>query len=116
MRRQVGALLALGLVAASLATPAPFVAANDSSFTTNVSVGASRTLPSGSFASYAGCRVGYNGTTEYRCAFEFGISIPSTAKILSASLSITKIGGFCGLGCPVDVFAYHGNGSGDLAD
>lgn len=117
MRRLAVALIAFGLVAfAPVATPDVALASSDASYTTDVTVGASRTLPSGSFGFSDGCQVGYSGTTEYRCAFEFAISIPSTAKIEAATLAVRKTGGNCGLGCPVDVFAYNGNGNDDLAD
>ena len=117
MRRLAGALMTLGLIAGiPMAAPGLVRASTDSSYTTTVTVGASRTLPSGAFGFSDGCRVGYDGTTEYRCAFEFDLSIPSTAKITSATLSVRKVAGSCAQSCPVDAFAYNGNGNSDLAD
>jgi hypothetical protein len=117
MRRLAVALIAFGMVAgAPIAAPGAARAASDDSYTTTVTVGASRTLPSGSFGFSDGCQVGYSGTTEYRCAFEFDISIPSTAKITAATVSIRKTSGNCAQDCPVDLFGYNGNGSDDLAD
>jgi hypothetical protein len=117
MRRLAVALIAVGLVAGvPIAAPGVAQASTDTSYTTTVTVGASRTLPSGAFGFSDGCQVGYSGTTEYRCAFEFDISIPSTAKITAATVSIRKTSGNCAQDCPVDMFAYTGNGSDDLAD
>jgi hypothetical protein len=119
MRRQRLAVLALiAGCALPLVGPVTSLASQSSTFTTNVTVGASRTLPNGSFAYSDGCEVGYSGSTEFRCSFEFGISIPSTAKILSATLNVKKTAGpNCALSdCPVDVYGYNGNGSSDLSD
>lgn len=119
MRRRgfVLAVMAFMLGAVSLSAPATSLAATTTAYTANNTTGASRTLPNGQFGYSDGCEVGYSGSTEFRCAFEFPLSIPSTAKILSAKLKIQKTAG-CpySTDCLVDVYAYEGNGSSDLAD
>lgn len=117
MRRLAVALIALGMIAgAPLARPDVVRASSSDSYTTDVTVGASRSLPSGSFGFSDGCQVGNTGAVEYRCAFEFAVSIPSTAKITAATIAIRKTAGCGAANCPVDVFAYDGNGNSDLGD
>jgi hypothetical protein len=115
MRKLVAVAAVLFLLASMAAGPA--TASSSNTFTTNITVGAGHTLPNGAWGFTDGCRAGWDGTTEYRCAFEFDISsLLSSAEVLTATLGITRTGGCATNDCPVDIFTYTGNGSDDLAD
>ena len=120
MRQRLARALPVIFVAGALllAGPIPSFASTSSTYTTTVTVGASRTLPSGGFGASDGCEVGIGGTLEFRCAFEFDISIPSSAKITTATLNLKKTAGpgCFASDCPIDIYAYNGNGNEDLSD
>jgi hypothetical protein len=103
------------LCAVILGRPLPSLALTSTSYTTNV-ITAARITSGQTWESTSGCQVGVGSGYEYRCAFEFDISIPSTAKITSAMLKLKKIAGpgCFASDCPVDISAYAGNGTANL--
>jgi hypothetical protein len=98
--------------------PIASVAATESSdITTNITVGAGHTYPSGAWGFTDGCETGIASGQEMRCAFEF--SLPgalSDSKILSATLKIARTGGCAANDCPVHIYSYAGNDQADLGD
>jgi len=112
---RLAALVAACLLTSLLALPVG--ASTSTTITTDITVGASHTYPSGAWGFSDGCETGISAGQEYRCAFEFDISaLPSTAKVTSAVLSIRRSGGCATNDCPVDLYAYTGNGSAGLGD
>jgi len=67
MRQRLARALPVIVVAGALllAGPVASFAATSSTYTTTVTVGASRTLPSGGFGASDGCEVGIGGTLEF---------------------------------------------------
>jgi hypothetical protein len=112
------------VVVACLLTPlfAMPVGADSTTITTDITVGATHTVPSGVWADSGGCETGAQTvsgiTSEFRCAFEFDITtLTSTnARVLTATLNIRRSGGCATNDCPVNIFSYAGNGSADPAD
>jgi hypothetical protein len=96
---------------------APVSATESSDITTDITVGAGHTYPSGLWGFTDGCETGIASGQEMRCAFEFNLpGALNSSKILSATLKIARTGGCAANDCPVHIDSYAGNGSADLAD
>ena len=106
----------LGMVLA-VTLAAPVSATESSDITTDVTVGAGHTYPSGAWGFTDGCETGIASGQEMRCAFEFNLpGALNSSKILSATLKIARTGGCAANDCPVHISSYTGNGSADLSD
>jgi len=92
-------------------------ATESSDITTDITVGAGHTYPSGAWGFTDGCETGIASGQEMRCAFEFNLpGALSDSKILSATLKVARTGGCAANDCPVHIYSYSGNGAADLAD
>ncbi|HEX8025465.1 MAG TPA: hypothetical protein VF484_04595, partial [Candidatus Limnocylindrales bacterium] len=55
------------------------------------------------------CKTGTDGTTTYRCGFEFDLSgIPAGQVITAANLLVTRASGCSTNDCPVDLYSFPG--------